>query len=183
MPHALESDAPDLVPGWSPEPETLQFLGDLAGVAWFQVNRRREIVAMSRAMESLTGISREKALGRPCIYLSRCHECLQSCRVFDQGYVLGHSLTLYTDQGCTIPVSKTGRVLLDEHGEIAGAVEVVQLQEGEELEDWCSENADGDERQRIRQALMATRYNRTQAAERLGISRTTLWRKMREYDL
>jgi transcriptional regulator with PAS, ATPase and Fis domain len=36
---------------------------------------------------------------------------------------------------------------------------------------------------RIQQALLNARYNRTAAAEALGISRTTLWRKMREYRL
>jgi PAS domain S-box-containing protein len=36
---------------------------------------------------------------------------------------------------------------------------------------------------RIESALLKARYNRTAAAELLGMSRTTLWRKMREYRL
>ncbi|MEN8145393.1 MAG: helix-turn-helix domain-containing protein, partial [Gemmatimonadota bacterium] len=40
-----------------------------------------------------------------------------------------------------------------------------------------------DEAARIRAALEATRYNRNATADRLGVSRTTLWRKMKRYDL
>ena len=39
------------------------------------------------------------------------------------------------------------------------------------------------ERDRIRAALEAHQWRRTEAAEALGMSRTTLWRKMREYGL
>ena len=37
--------------------------------------------------------------------------------------------------------------------------------------------------ERIRQALTAHRWNRAEAARQLGMHRTTLWRKMREYGL
>jgi DNA-binding NtrC family response regulator len=40
-----------------------------------------------------------------------------------------------------------------------------------------------DEVERIRQALTAHRWNRAEAARQLGMHRTTLWRKMREYGL
>jgi transcriptional regulator with PAS, ATPase and Fis domain len=39
------------------------------------------------------------------------------------------------------------------------------------------------EKQQIRDALAKTDGNRTKAAEKLGISRTTLWRKIKEYNL
>ncbi|MGB5176693.1 MAG: helix-turn-helix domain-containing protein, partial [Thermoanaerobaculia bacterium] len=43
---------------------------------------------------------------------------------------------------------------------------------------------DGDpEHERIRSALEAHQWRRTEAAEALGMSRTTLWRKMREHGL
>ena len=41
----------------------------------------------------------------------------------------------------------------------------------------------GDDSERIQRALEATRWNRGAAAERLGMSRTTLWRRMRELGL
>ena len=43
--------------------------------------------------------------------------------------------------------------------------------------------ADLSERDRIRAALEAHQWRRAEAAAFLGMSRTTLWRKMREYDL
>lgn len=39
------------------------------------------------------------------------------------------------------------------------------------------------ERQKIEKILLETRYNRSEAAERLNISRSTLWRKMKQYGL
>ncbi|MBD3402693.1 PAS domain-containing protein [candidate division GN15 bacterium] len=40
-----------------------------------------------------------------------------------------------------------------------------------------------DEEGRIKAALIASRGNRTEAARQLGIDRTTLWRKMKRYDI
>lgn len=42
---------------------------------------------------------------------------------------------------------------------------------------------ESDERRRIREALEETGGNRTEAAELLDVSRTTLWRKMKQYGL
>ena len=78
--------------------------------------------------------------------------------------------------------SRTGQVLRDRDGQITGALEVVQPLHGYDPEGLCDEPA-RSEPARIEQALRETRYNRTQAAQRLGMSRTTLWRKMREYGL
>jgi len=169
-------------PGWTPDPASLDLLGSLAGVAWFQVDRDRNVVAMSDAMVELTGINRRDAVGRPCIYLSRCHECLRSCGVFQEGRVDEHPLTLYTNNGREIPVAKSGQVLLDEAGRVVGALEVVSPLNGGMVDDRCVDR-ETREAARITQALKETKYNRTEAAKVLGMSRTTLWRKMREYGL
>ena len=185
MDQAPDPSTPTLAvePGWTPDPASLEVLGGLAGVAWFQVDRNRNVVAMSPAMEKLTGIPRAEAIGRPCIYLSRCHECLKSCGVFEEGRVEEHPLTLYSANGSEIPVAKSGQVLLDRGGRIMGALEVVApLANGMIVDDGCMDR-ETRESARISQALRETRYNRTEAAKVLGMSRTTLWRKMREYGL
>jgi transcriptional regulator of acetoin/glycerol metabolism len=38
------------------------------------------------------------------------------------------------------------------------------------------------EKQKIERILQEEKYNYTQAAKKIGISRTTLWRKLREWD-
>lgn len=170
--------------GWVPDAETLRVVGELAGLAWFQVDGDRNVVAMSAAMEDLTGISAEQALGRPCIYLSRCHECLRHCGIFEQGWVKDHHLTLYGQMGEEIPVAKSGQVLLDVDGRITGAVEFVnRLRPGNGMDECVEDESGVGEANRIAQVLKDTRYNRTEAAKQLGISRTTLWRKMREHGL
>jgi transcriptional regulator of acetoin/glycerol metabolism len=42
---------------------------------------------------------------------------------------------------------------------------------------------DRDEERRVREALEASGWNRSKAAERLGVSRVTLWKKMRALGL
>ncbi len=44
-------------------------------------------------------------------------------------------------------------------------------------------NNDTDEREEVYRALVESGWNRTEAAERLGISRATLWRKMKKYGI
>lgn len=169
-------------PGWTPDPASLELLGGLAGLAWFQVDRDRNVVAMSDAMEELTGISRQDAIHRPCIYLSRCHECLRACGVFEEGRVEAHPLTLYSSGGREIPVAKSGQVLVDRAGRVVGALEVVTPLNGRSVDERCIDRETREEA-RITEVLKETKYNRTEAAKVLGISRTTLWRKMREYGL
>jgi transcriptional regulator of acetoin/glycerol metabolism len=43
--------------------------------------------------------------------------------------------------------------------------------------------ADSAELGQIRAALEKAKYNRGEAAQVLGVSRTTLWRKMKQYGL
>ena len=42
---------------------------------------------------------------------------------------------------------------------------------------------DQTEQETIQQTLESTGYHKTKAAEKLGISRTTLWKKMKKYSL
>jgi len=119
----------------SPHPDipispTTAALAEMADVAYFEVDADRNVVAMSPAMERLTGFKTEDVLGRSCLTVNRCSECLKGCAVFQQGSVHGASLRLFTADGDEVEVIKSGRVFRDEAGEITGAVEVVIPIEG-----------------------------------------------------
>jgi PAS domain S-box-containing protein len=104
----------------------LEHLSDLAGLAWFEVDADRNIVAMSPALEDLTGFKSEDVLGRSCLTAIRCNECLKGCGVFRHGTVRRAQLSIYRSDGTELEVHKSGQVLKDEAGNITGAVEIVE---------------------------------------------------------
>jgi PAS domain S-box-containing protein len=181
-------------------------LAEIADLPYFRVDAERNVVEMSPAMERLTGFSAEESIGRSCLRIHRCEECLAGCGVFDNHTVLDKHLELYRADGSTIRVRKSGRVFLDEEGKVTGAIEVVWplSDHAESPEEPALRGAAGgngvvdvapgceltpaaaaarSEIAAIRSALQEMRYRRTDAARLLGMSRTTLWRKMREYGL
>ncbi|MFQ5538148.1 MAG: sigma 54-interacting transcriptional regulator [Gemmatimonadota bacterium] len=104
----------------------LEAVADLAGLAYFQVDADRNVVAISPAMERLTGFKAEEVLGRSCLNVVRCQECLKGCGVFRNGVIHDASLTLFRADGSEVQVFKSGQVFRDESGAITGAVEVVR---------------------------------------------------------
>jgi PAS domain S-box-containing protein len=113
-------------PGVLPDPKTVAILAEVADLGFFQVDGDRNIVAVSPAMERITGFSEEDVLGRSCLTLIRCNECLQGCGVFSKGQVHDHRMTLYRKDGSGVEVTKSGQAIRDEEGEIVGAVETVR---------------------------------------------------------
>ncbi len=186
---------------------TAAMLAELADVPYFRVDANRIVVEVSPAMERLTGFPAEQAVGRSCLGLHRCEECLHGCGVFDHHTVLDRHLELYRADGTTVHVMKSGRVLLDGKGRITGAIEALwpldddgssappkgrlgreSLDEtpvdvAPECELTPAAEAARDEINAIREALRRARYRRGEAARLLGTSRTTLWRKMKAYGL
>jgi PAS domain S-box-containing protein len=158
----------------------LSLLGDLAQVAYFRVDADRNLVEVSPAMERVTGFAPDEVLGRSCLTLHRCQECLKGCGVFEHRSVIDRELELFRKDGTSVRVRKSGKLLRDEHGEITGALEVVWMAEPEGHEE---QKAEAEERDRIESALLHAKYHRGEAAKALGMSRTTLWRKMREFGL
>ncbi len=111
-------------------PRSTTALAEMADLAYFEVDADRNVVAMSPAMERLTGFKTEDVLGRSCLTVNRCSECLKGCAVFNQGAVHGASIKLFTADGGEVEVLKSGRVFRDEDGNITGALEVVIPVEG-----------------------------------------------------
>ena len=172
--------------GTDVERVTATVLAEVADLPYFRVDAERNVVEMSPAMERLTGFAAADILGRSCLRVHRCAECLQGCGVFDNHTVTDRELELYRADGSTVRVRKSGRVFFDDDGRITGAVEVVHALDGDSAREKSADQPDpatAAEIARIRRALEASRYRRSEAARRLGMSRTTLWRKMREYGL
>lgn len=148
------------------------------GLAYFRVDANRNVVEMSPALEELTGFTPDDIVGRSCLRVHRCAECLAGCGVFDHGEVAEKELKIYRADGSTLRVSKSGRAFFDDDGHVVGAIEVI-----EPLGPEADTDSEPEEARRVRVALERARYNRSAAARSLGVSRTTLWRKMKTYGL
>ncbi len=108
------------------EGDTTSLLADLADLPYFRVDADRNVVALSPAMERLTGFAARDVLGRSCLTLNRCPECLKGCGVFADGSVQDVRLQLYRSDGTQVEVLKSGQVLRDEAGAVTGAIEFVR---------------------------------------------------------
>lgn len=109
-----------------PDPKEFQVLAEVADLAFFQVDENRDIVSVSPALERMTGFPAEDVLGRSCLTMIRCRECLRGCGVFEDKEVKEVPLTLYRADGSTIDVLKSGRAFMDGN-KVVGALETIQL--------------------------------------------------------
>ncbi|MFC1531032.1 sigma 54-interacting transcriptional regulator [Gemmatimonadota bacterium] len=107
--------------------ERLSRLMDLADLAWFEVDAERNIVAMSPALERITGFEAADVMGRSCLTAIRCSECLKGCGVFRHGTVRRAQLKIFRADGSEVDVLKSGQVLRDESGDITGAIEILEI--------------------------------------------------------
>jgi len=105
----------------------LALLGTLAGIGFFEVDADRNVVTLSPELERITGFSAAEVIGKPCISLIRCNDCLKGCGVFRHGTVDSARLRIYRKDGSEIEVIRSGAVVRDETGEPAGALETVRL--------------------------------------------------------
>ena len=111
-------------PATPPPPDAIT---RLAGVGWFQVNADRTVTAVSPELERITGFAAPEVVGRPCIALIRCPECLKGCGLFRHGRVDDLRLTVYRKDGTEIDVVRAGEVTTDGDGRVIGAIETVRL--------------------------------------------------------
>lgn len=113
-----------------PDPKELEVLADVADLAYFQVDENRDIVSVSPALERITGFKAEDVIGRSCLTMIRCKECLRGCGVFQDKEVKDVPLTLYRADGSTVDVLKSGRAFV-EGDSVKGALETVRLADPE----------------------------------------------------
>jgi len=106
--------------------QRLERIEQLAGVGWFEVDAERNLTAVSTELERITGFAATEVIGKPCISLIRCRECLQGCGVFRDGRVENARLAVFTKDGDEIEVVRSGELIRDIDGTVTGAIESVR---------------------------------------------------------
>ena len=162
-------------------PDVMAALGDLVDAAVFVVDGNRNIVFWSKGAERLLGYRSEEVVGEYCLKANRCVSCMKGCGITEHGEIRNVPIRMYKSDGDVAPIRKSGRAFFDGHGRFVGGVEVLRLDPnlGADL----STAASVGERTRIEQALEEANGHVGKAAQILGISRATLWRKRKRYDL
>jgi PAS domain S-box-containing protein len=93
----------------------------------FTVDEDWRVTSFNRAAETITGIRREQAIGRPCCEVFRASLCETDCALrhtFTTGKpVVGRSAFIVRADGERLPISVSTAVLRDEHGRIIGGAE------------------------------------------------------------
>ena len=147
------------------------------------------VLFTNAAFREMVGRVDEDLTGRPCCELGVGAFCNDHCPVTDggTGTCAGHvtrnvQIDGHNGQGrpsaycvVTSPVRGDDGTILGWFENFRGmdrAIDVIRRAEPE-----------GDEAARIVRALEANRWNVGRAAEDLGISRTTLWRRMRRFGI
>jgi len=93
----------------------------------FTVDGEWRVTSFNRAAETITGIRREQAIGRPCCEVFRASLCETDCalrQTFATGKpVVGRSAFIVRADGERLPISVSTAVLRDEEGRVIGGAE------------------------------------------------------------
>jgi PAS domain S-box-containing protein len=93
----------------------------------FTVDESWRVTSFNRAAETITGIRREQAIGRPCCEVFRASLCETDCALratFASGRpVVGRSAFIVRGDGERLPISVSTAVLRDEQGRVVGGAE------------------------------------------------------------
>jgi PAS domain S-box-containing protein len=173
--------------------EQLAEVLDAISEAVLVIDRNFVVTTLNRAAERLTGYAREEAQGCPCHQLMRTPVCQ------DPLHCLGRRIYGGNGNGCACPEreltvrdrlghTKLMRIsaarLTDGAGNTVGNVHAFRPAfepvSGISGADKRLTLLDVSERRTIEDVLRRHQWNRTTACQELGLSRTTLWRKMRK---
>jgi PAS domain S-box-containing protein len=157
------------------------------------IDREYVITSFNAAAEHATGCSREAALGRHCYevlhrtvcdYISEC----PMTPLFENGTARAE-VHLHDSPVGALRVSV--HVLRNDRGDVVGGIEAI-LPNGRQAATVSPRSAghrrgeprlnilEASERSAIEDILRRNEWNRAEACRLLGLSRTTLWRKMRK---
>ena len=142
------------------------------------VDTDRRIVYWNSQAVRITGFTADEVLGQNCLVGVRCPNCLRKCGLFTKGEICERTLPLITKSGREITVVKNAQLIEDGKGKVIGGIEIFHR-----LRRTRTRPGAPEEENRIRDALAANKYGREKTAKTLGMSRATLWRKMKKYNL
>lgn len=142
------------------------------------VDTDQRIVYWNSQAVRITGFTAREVIGRNCLVGVRCPDCLRKCGLFTTGEVCERTLPLITKSGREITVVKNAQLIKDGKDRVIGGIEIFHRLRRVRTRPGASE-----EENRIRDALAANRYGRAKTARTLGMSRATLWRKMKKYGI
>jgi len=93
----------------------------------FTVDRDWRVTSFNRAAEDITGVPRERAIGKPCKDILRANICEGQCALgntMETGNpIVNRSITIVDDRGRRKPISITTALLKDARGNTIGGVE------------------------------------------------------------
>ena len=93
----------------------------------FTVDEDWRVTSFNRAAETITGIRRDQAIGRPCCEVFRASLCERDCalrQTFATGQpVVGRAAFIVRANGERLPISVSTAVLRDEGGRVVGGAE------------------------------------------------------------
>jgi PAS domain S-box-containing protein len=108
-------------------PAFLRIILDSITEGVFTINKDRVITSFNQAAESITGFSREEAIGKKCFEVFQADICQESCalaRTLKTGKnVVDLPVNILDAGGRVIPISVTTAVLKDNQGQMMGGVE------------------------------------------------------------
>jgi PAS domain S-box-containing protein len=152
------------------------------------------VTSFNRAAEQLAGVLRAAALGKQCRSVLRAAVCdfVHDCpmeRVLSNGHVAAHySFARPRPDGRRDTVIIDAHLMRNAAGEKTGGVEVIRVrppgfEESAEAAPATLTAFELLERNSIEQVLARHGGRRAAASRELGISRTTLWRKLRRLQI
>ncbi len=172
--------------------EQLEAILNLVADPLFTTDVNFVITAFNPAAEQLTGYARDQALGRRCAEVFRSGICggarCLGRQVFETGRgVSDRRVTIRDRFDAPRPVRMSACPLWDASGALAGQAQTFYPLNGngKSRRAAAEDRAAGltilevSARRTIEDVLRRHHWNRAEACRELGLSRTTLWRKMR----
>ena len=113
--------------GRSPGGSDLKTILDSINDGVFTVDGDFTVTSFNRAAESITGVSAEEAVGRPCCEVFKADICEGQCAL-KQTIASGHPIqnkriTILGTGGRSVPISVSTALLRDARGSVIGGVE------------------------------------------------------------